>query len=96
MSRAYTIIGGGLAGALLAALLARRGHQVDDVGIDRGRDVDLAHGVHHVAHFSCIGHGSEGFEGLVGAVRLEHADLGRAIGVSHVDARHEAIALGLR
>ena len=51
MSRAYTIIGGGLAGALLAALLARRGHQVDVFerrpdarlrGYEGGRSINLA------------------------------------------------------
>ena len=51
MTRAYTIIGGGLAGALLAALLARRGHRVDVFerrpdarlrGYEGGRSINLA------------------------------------------------------
>ena len=51
MSRAYTIIGGGLAGALLAVLLARRGHAVDVFerrpdprvkGYEGGRSINLA------------------------------------------------------
>ena len=51
MSRAYTIVGGGLAGALLAALLARRGHRVDVFerrpdarlrGYEGGRSINLA------------------------------------------------------